>query len=106
MAKKKATEFKVRCLCGALAPVFDLGEKGYMVQCVGCGATGFIRVPAVLERLRYGDTICPHNPPVLPCKRGYTSFCPRCRIRWFYLEMPTASEAASIRPTHEAPSGS
>lgn len=93
MAKKKLTEFKLGCACGAMAPVFDIGEKGYMAQCVGCGSTTFFRSPTILQRLRYGNTACPHHPPVKPCKTGFTSWCRICRVRTFYYEEPETSKA-------------
>jgi len=92
MAKKKLTEFKLGCNCGAMAPVFDIGEKGYMAQCTGCGSTTLFRSPAILERLRDGNTACLHHAPVVPCKTGFTSWCRICRVRTFYYEKPATPE--------------
>lgn len=99
MAKKKLTEVKLGCTCGAMAPVFDIGGKGYMAQCAGCGSTTFFRSPALLERLRYGNTMCPHHPPVTPCKTGFTTWCRICRVRTFYYEKPKTAEVGASSDT-------
>ena len=81
---KKATEFFLDCSCGARAQVFELGEKGYLAHCAGCGSLTFFHNPVLLERLRFGGQLCPHQPEQKPCAGGHTTWCPVCRVRSFY----------------------
>lgn len=83
MAHKKLLEYRLRCACGALAPVFSVGDR-YMAHCPGCGSLTFWGNPALLERLRYGGQLCNHQLESRPCKGGWTTWCPRCRVRTFY----------------------
>jgi len=90
MVKKKPTNRKptglgLECRCGAVASVVEL-ERGYMVHCVACGSLTFFHNPQLLERIRLGGQICPHQPEQKPCPGGYTTWCPACRIRTFYRE--------------------
>lgn len=85
-AKKKPTVFFIDCPCGAKARVFELGEKGYMAHCPGCGTLTFFHNPQLLERLRFGGHLCPHHPEGKPCPGGHTTWCPICRVRTFYYD--------------------
>jgi len=85
MARKKLTEFRLQCRCGAAAPVFTVGER-FMAHCPGCGALTFWGNPSLLERLRYGGQLCSHEVKPEPCKRGLTSWCQKCRVRAFYYD--------------------
>ena len=80
--RKKLTEFSLDCACGVRAPVFEL-ERGYMVHCPGCGAITFFDNPLLLQRLRFGGKLCPHQLEAKPCRGGHTTWCPTCRIRSF-----------------------
>lgn len=80
--KKKLTEFSLDCGCGGKAPVFEL-EKGYMAHCPDCGAVTFFDNPMLLQRLRFGGKLCPHQLDKKPCRGGHTSWCPTCRVRSF-----------------------
>ena len=87
MAKNKKrvkipTEFSFDCDCGEKAPVFEIG-KGYMAHCPSCGAVTFFQNPALLQRLRFGGGLCPHQLEKKPCRGGYTTWCPTCRVRSF-----------------------
>jgi len=82
--EKKRTEYNLRCNeCGALASVFALGNSRWFSHCPGCGKMWFGSNPDLLERLKYSEAVCLHNPPRKPCKGGYTTWCPLCRIRTF-----------------------
>jgi len=80
--KKILTEYSLNCGCGEKAPVFEL-EKGYMAHCLGCGAVTFFDNPLLLQRLRFGSKLCPHELEVKPCRGGHTTWCPTCRVRRF-----------------------
>jgi hypothetical protein len=83
MAKKTKTEFSMACQhCGAKMPIYALKNGRFMAQCFGCGQIMFGPGP-LLERLKYGDTVCPHKPELKPCKGGSTTWCPLCRVRAF-----------------------
>lgn len=84
-AKKTPTGVSVDCPCGEKAPVFEL-EHGYMAHCPGCGAITFFDNPQLLERVRLGGKLCHHELEKKPCRRGYTTWCPTCRVRTFYYE--------------------
>jgi len=83
---RKKTEFTLACDCGARARVFETSGDKFYARCPGCGKVTFGSNTDLLERLKYGDLLCPHKPPVVPCKRGYTSWCHLCRIRTFSYE--------------------
>lgn len=83
-AKKTPTEFFFDCSCGARVRVFELGERGYMGHCAGCGSLTFFHNSQLLERLRYGAQLCPHHPERKPCPGGDTTWCKVCRVRTFY----------------------
>jgi hypothetical protein len=90
MAKKKVTKRRsmdlvLDCRCGAKACVFEL-EKGYMAHCPGCGSLTFFHNPQLLERLRFGGQLCPHQLGKNPCPGGTTTWCPICRVRTFYRD--------------------
>jgi hypothetical protein len=92
MARKKAGRRKpiglvLECRCGAKARVFEL-EKGYMAHCAACGTLTFFQNEDLLERVRYGGALCPHNPERKPCPGGHTSWCLICRVRTFYRDNP------------------
>ncbi len=80
--KKKVTEYSLDCNCGSKAAVFEL-EKGYMAHCPDCGAVTFFDNPMLLQRLRFGGKLCPHQLEKKPCRGGHTTWCPICRIRSF-----------------------
>ena len=80
--KKKATEYSLNCNCGSKAAVFEL-EKGYMAHCPDCGAVTFFDNPMLLQRLRFGGKLCPHQLEKKPCRGGHTTWCPTCRVRSF-----------------------
>ncbi|RLC60832.1 MAG: hypothetical protein DRI01_09545 [Chloroflexi bacterium] len=86
MAKKQLTEFTMHCLCGAAAPIFKLQGGRFMGHCPGCGALVFFSNPVLLERLRHGGDLCPHQPERRPCRGGFTTWCPTCRVRCFYYD--------------------
>jgi len=73
--KKKATEYTLKCVCGEKAAVFEL-EKGYMAHCPNCGGVTFFDNPLLLERLRFGGKLCPHQLEKKPCRGGHTTWCP------------------------------
>ena len=90
--KKILTEYSLNCGCGEKAPVFEL-EKGYMAHCLGCGAVTFFDNPLLLQRLRFGSKLCPHELEAKPCRGGHTTWCPICRVRHFsYDNHSTKSE--------------
>lgn len=84
-AKKKPTDFSLDCPCGAKAPIFEL-ERGFMAHCADCGAITFFDNAQLLERLRFGGQLCPHHLEHKPCRGGYTTWCPICRVRTFYYD--------------------
>jgi hypothetical protein len=84
---KQLTEFTLTCRCGAKARVFSIGEKGFTAHCPACGSVTFFRSTDLLERLKYGGTLCPHQIESKLCRGGKTSWCPVCRIRTFYPEV-------------------
>lgn len=92
MGKKKATEFRLDCPCGGKAQVFQTGESRYMGHCTSCGGLTFFDNGALLERLKLVGKLCLHDPPRKPCRGGWTTWCPRCRVRTFYYE-PAGEEA-------------
>ena len=75
--------------CGAKMSV-HLVKSGrrFSAHCYGCGLHMFGPTP-LLERLEHTDIVCRHNPALEPCKRGYTSWCPLCRIRTFAYSVET-----------------
>jgi len=83
--RKKPTEVVIDCRCGARSRVFELA-KAYMAHCPGCGALTFFHNPELLERLRLGGQLCPHQPEPKPCPGGATTWCPICRVRTFYRD--------------------
>jgi len=83
MAKKQLTGLTMRCQCGAAAPVFKLKNARFMAHCPGCGALAFFSNPVLLERLRHGGELCPHQPERRPCQGGWTTWCSKCRVRIF-----------------------
>jgi len=90
MTKKKSgrklLEITYQCRsCGAKAQIFEL-EKGYMSHCPGCGRLTFFRGSILLERVRLGGDLCPHQLEPKPCPGGYTTWCPLCRCRTFYRD--------------------
>lgn len=84
-AKKRPTEFVLDCPCGAKARIFEL-ERGFMAHCADCGAITFFDNAQLLERLRFGGKLCPHHLEHKPCRGGYTTWCPICRVRTFYYD--------------------
>jgi len=85
--KKKPTEYTLDCPCGVKAPIFEL-ESGYMAHCADCGSLAFFNNSRLLERLHYGGELCPHHPEPKPCRGGHTTWCPICRVRRFYYDVP------------------
>jgi hypothetical protein len=83
--KKKATEYFLDCECGSKAAVFEI-ERGYMAHCPSCGAITFFDNPVLLQRLRFGGKLCPHELEKKPCRGGYTTWCPTCRVRTFIYD--------------------
>lgn len=88
---RKKTEFMLACDCGAKARVYETAGDKFYARCPGCGKVTFGSNTDLLERLKYGGSLCPHHPAVVPCKRGFTSWCPLCRIRTFSSEQPSES---------------
>lgn len=86
MAKKQFTEFQMRCRCGAAAPIFKLKDARFMGHCPDCGALVFFSSPVLLERLRHGGKLCPHELESKPCRSGTTTWCSQCRVRSFYYK--------------------
>ncbi len=80
--KKSITEYTIDCSCGSKAPVYQL-QKGYMAHCPDCGAVTFFDNPQLLQRLQYGGKLCLHQLERKPCRGGYTTWCPTCRVRTF-----------------------
>ncbi|MEK7874638.1 MAG: hypothetical protein AAB325_00375 [Pseudomonadota bacterium] len=97
MARKKLLEFRLKCPCGASAPVFEVGER-FMAHCAGCGAITFWGNPALLERLKYSNQLCSHELERRPCKGGQTTWCPKCRVRTFYYGQDEMPQKADVRP--------
>ena len=87
--KKILTEYSLNCGCGEKAPVFEL-EKGYMAHCLGCGAVTFFDNQLLLQRLRFGSKLCPHEVEAKPCRGGHTTWCPTCRVRHFSYDNGSA----------------
>jgi len=80
--KKIPTEFSLDCACKEKAAIFEL-EKGHMAHCPSCGAVTFFDNPMLLQRLRFGGKLCPHELEKKPCRGGHTTWCPTCRVRTF-----------------------
>jgi len=81
---KKRTEYNIRCdECDAKVSVFASGNNRWFSHCAGCGKMWFGSNPDILERLKHSESVCFHKPPRKPCKGGYTTWCPLCRIRTF-----------------------
>ncbi len=97
---RKRTNFKVKCdECGALASVFTAGESRWYCHCHGCGKKWFGSDTDLLERLKHSDTVCHHNPATKPCKGGYTTWCPLCRVRTFsYAQDALQSKSSALKP--------
>jgi len=78
------SKYEIICQkCGAKMPVRLLKDGWrFSAHCPGCGLIMF-GPSALLSRLESQDTVCPHNPELKPCKRGFTSWCPICRVRTF-----------------------
>ena len=69
--------------CGAqMAIRLTKGERRFYAHCPGCGRMQFGPAQSV-ARLDYSDAICQHSIERTPCKRGFTSWCPICRVRTF-----------------------
>ncbi len=85
MGRKKLTKYRLSCPCGAMAAVFQVGDR-YMGHCGGCGTLTFWGNPALTERLKYDTRICVHELERRPCKGGWTTWCVRCRVRTFYYD--------------------
>jgi hypothetical protein len=94
MAHKQHTDLSMRCHCGAAAPIFRLKGGRFMGHCPDCGSLAFFSNPVLLERVRHGARLCPHDLERKPCRGGWTTWCPRCRVRTFYYEAPGASQEA------------
>ena len=80
---KKLIELTLDCPCGEKAKVFER-KRGYMAHCLNCGAITFFENSQLLERLRFGAKLCPHELVNQPCRGGHTTWCPLCRVRSFY----------------------
>jgi len=83
--RKTITEYSLNCNCGSKAAVFEL-EKGYMAHCPDCGAVTFFDNPMLLQRLRFGGKLCPHQLEKKLCRGGHTTWCSVCRVRTFYYD--------------------
>ncbi len=86
VAKKQLTEFTMHCQCGAAAPIFKLKNGRFMGHCPDCGALVFFSNPVLLERVRHGGKLCPHQLERAPCRGGSTTWCSKCRVRCFYYD--------------------
>lgn len=82
---KTKTNIYLGCPCGAKAMIYQTGECRWFSHCPGCGRITFFSSVQVLERVKAGGKLCPHNPPLKTCKDGIsqTSWCKACRIRTF-----------------------
>jgi len=57
------------------------GEKAFCAHCPGCGRIQFGPAES-LARLEAGAPyVCNHGVELTHCKRGFTSWCPLCRVR-------------------------
>jgi transcription elongation factor Elf1 len=83
-SSKTLMELALICPCGEKAKVFERNKKGYMAHCLSCGAITFFDNPQLLERIRFGGKLCPHQLEEKPCRGGHTTWCSLCRIRTFY----------------------
>jgi hypothetical protein len=81
---KTATEYTIDCECGAKAAVFEL-EKGYMAHCPNCGAITFFDNPVLLQRLRFGGKLCPHEPEKKPAAAAILSGARSAESGAFYM---------------------
>jgi len=95
MGRKKQARRKtglfISCPCGSKAGVMEVAW-GYYAHCPHCGRLTFFRNPALLEKVRLGaKAVCPHQPKMVECKGGKTSFCKVCRVRVFQ-PMPPAGK--------------
>ncbi|MBM4447384.1 MAG: hypothetical protein FJ023_08590 [Chloroflexi bacterium] len=74
--------------CGAQMPVqLVKQDKRFSSHCYGCGLHMF-GPAALLARLEHTDTVCLHKPEWKACKRGFTLWCPLCRVRAFCYQKP------------------
>jgi hypothetical protein len=95
MSKKTLTEYRIACPCGGTAVVYKLRGERFMAHCAGCGRLDFFSNPVLLERLKHGGRLCPHNLECKPCRGGYTMWCPACRVRTFVYERASETETDS-----------
>jgi hypothetical protein len=87
MSRKKPLREKtglfIACPCGSKAAIMETGW-GYYGHCPNCGRLTFFRSNALLEKVRLGaKEVCPHQPELVECKGGRTSWCRKCRVRTF-----------------------
>lgn len=87
MVKKKTLRTKtglfISCPCGSKAAIVETGW-GYYAHCPHCGRLTFWRNASLTEKVRLGGkSVCPHEPAVVDCKGGKTSWCGKCRVRTF-----------------------
>ena len=82
--KRSKTELSIPCPCGGRAPIME--GRSYYALCLACGRKTFFKSPILLERVRLGGPLCPHKPEPKPCKGGFTTWCPLCRVRTFIYE--------------------
>ncbi|MDP2858549.1 MAG: hypothetical protein Q8P50_11310, partial [Bacillota bacterium] len=80
---KQLTKFQLRCRCGAAASVFMRKDARFMGHCPDWGGLTFFSNPVLLERLRHGLPLCPHEPEPKACRSGSTTWCLKCRVRTF-----------------------
>lgn len=74
--------------CGAEMSIrLTKGGKRFYAHCPGCGRMQFGSAES-LVRLDYTDTVCNHGVELTACKRGFTSWCPICRVRTFIYQKP------------------
>jgi hypothetical protein len=82
---KTKTNILINCPCGAKAMIYQIRQCRWFAHCPSCGRITFIYSAQVLERVKAGGKLCPHNPELKPCKDGVTttSWCKKCRVRIF-----------------------
>lgn len=75
--------------CGAVISIHLVkGGRRFYAHCTGCGRMQFGPAES-LERLTAGALyVCTHGVELTPCKRGFTSWCPICRVRTFTYQKP------------------
>lgn len=76
------TDLFVPCVCGSKARVTK-SKHGFYAHCLSCGKLFFWKNSSLTERISLGGQLCAHKLEAQPCKGGFTTWCPICRVRTF-----------------------